>query len=479
MTKTIFLKRFIALLIVTGLLTGCTNNDEENYYDDSETTSTTTEGLIITGSLSTTLYLYDNEGYFKHNHTAKGVEGFIEDFEDATKSSYSEADITIENSGSWNLSDALIGSLSNDRKYGSKSVRIRNTGHLLMNFDMTDGVESLSIRHAVYGSDGSSTWQLVVSYDSGDTWLTLGDIITSSSTTLNTVTYDVDEFESVRYGIIKLSGSSNRINFDNIEMSVSTSSEDSTIATKDSNITFGNPSNASTDSDNYYLDNTDYVLSYNNSKGTANWVSWHLSTAWTGSSDRCNCFKQDASLPSNFFTASTSNYTNTGFDRGHLCPSADRNGDDDSNENTYYMTNIVPQSPDNNQGIWANFEDYLREVIDEGHEVHIIAGVIGVGGTGSNGSFDYIYEDNITVPETFWKVALILPNGSNDINRVTTATRMIAISVPNDQNISSDWTEFGTSVDDIEAITGYDFFENIPDSIENTIESIVDTSTSI
>ena len=466
----------LSLLVFSVIaLSSCTTTNELDDYNSFEPSST----LSIVGSKSIPTYFFDNEGYFKHSHTAKGVDGFIEGFEDASKSSYANDDVVIENSGSWNFSDALIGSLANDRKYGSKSARIRNSGHILMNFDMTNGVESLSIRHAAYGSDGDSTWQLVISYDGGATWVTAGDIITTNSTILNTVVYELNEVASARYGIVKLSGGANRINIDNIEMSIPDNSVDPGLATKDSNITFGNPSDAGIASDNYYLDNTDYVLSYNNSRGTANWVSWHLSTSWTGNTDRCNCFKQDTSLPSNFYRATTSHYTNTGFNRGHLCPSADRNGDENSNENTYYMTNIAPQAPNNNQGVWANFEDYLRDLINEGNEIHIIAGVAGIGGIGSNGPADFIYNNNITVPDTFWKVVLILPNGSDDINRVNTSTRMIAINVPNDQGISTDWTQFTTSVDNLEAITGYDFFENIPNNIEAVIEAVVDSGPSI
>ena len=76
-------------------------------------------------------------------------------------------------------------------------------------------------------------------------------------------------------------------------------------------------------------------------------------------------------------------------------------------------------------------------------------------------------------------MVLILPNGSDDINRVNTSTRMIAINVPNDQGISTDWTQFTTSVDNLEAITGYDFFENIPNNIEAVIEAVVDSGPSI
>lgn len=449
--------------------TSC-NIDDDNFNAEIQNVPNTIVGEFKTGT-----FLYDNEGPHDYSFHFKTQEGFIETYESGSKSSYAGASVSLS-SGDWYLSDALLGGLSNDRKYQSKSVRIRNTGYAIMSFNMDNGVETIRIRHAKYGNDGNSTWRLIASYDNGATWYYVGSTITTNSTILNTVSFDVNETSSVRYGIQKLSGGSNRINIDNVEIITDTNSGSSPGI--DSNITFGNPSDAGTSSTNYYLSKPDFSLSYNNNTGTANWVSWHLSSAWTGDTPRCNCFKRDNDLPSSFFRATSSDYTNSGFDRGHLCPSADRNGSEDSNENTYYMSNIAPQAPDNNRKSWANFESYLRSLTLDGNEVHIIAGVLGNGGTGSNGFATFIDNGNITVPDSFWKVALILPNGTNDINRVTTSTRVIAINVPNDQGITSDWTQFRTSVDAIESLTGYDLFENITNSVESVLESVVDNGPS-
>ncbi|WP_435315511.1 DNA/RNA non-specific endonuclease [Cellulophaga fucicola] len=459
------LRLIYVILVTTVLFTSCTTDDSSEFL---ETTTTT---LLINGALDVKSYHQDNQGSHKHVSKVQKTESFMETFETTSKGSYAGNAITI-NSGIWYLEDALIGSLANDRKYGAKSIRIRNNGYAVMNFNMDNGASTVRIRHAVYGTNGASDWNLMASYDDGVSWYTVGATVTTSSTTLNTVTFEVNDTVSVRYGIYKVSGGSSRINIDNIEIDAATLG--STGPEMDSNLTFGNPSNAASLADNYFLSKPDFSLSYNNSNGTPNWVSWHLSTAWTGSTVRCNCFKSDQDLPSTFFKTTTSDYTNSGFDRGHICPSADRNGDPDSNENTYYMTNIAPQAPDNNRRSWANFESYLRTLIDDDNEIHIIAGVTGIGGTGSNGYFATISNGEITVPDSFWKVALILPNGSNDISRVTTATRVIAINVPNDQYISTDWTQFITTVDSIELLTGYDILENIPDAIENVLEATAD-----
>ncbi len=462
-------KSFIFIILFSACST-----DDQQVHEPIETVP-----IVISGELKVKTYFYDNIGPHDHNFSGKRSSGFTETLESGSKGSYAGGTVNLSSSGNWYFNEALIGSLSNDRKFGSKSARIRNTGYLTMSFNMDNGVQTIRVRHAKYGNDGNSSWRLIASYDNGSSWYYVGSTVNTTSTTLNTVTFNVNETDAVRYGIYKTSGGSNRINIDNIEVITSSTggggdNGGGDAPSRDSNITFGNPSNAGSSANNFYLSKQDFILSYNNNKGTPNWVSWHLSSAWTGNTPRCNCFKQDRTLPSNFFRATTSDYTGSGFDRGHMCPSADRNGSEVSNENTFFMTNIAPQAPDNNRRTWVNFENYLRSLTLEGNEIHIVAGVVGSGGTGSNGFASTIDNGNITVPDSFWKVALILPNGSNDIDRVTTSTRVIAINVPNDQGVSSDWTQFRTTVNSIENLTGYDLFENIPNSIEGVIESRID-----
>jgi endonuclease G len=73
-----------------------------------------------------------------------------------------------------------------------------------------------------------------------------------------------------------------------------------------------------------------------------------------------------------------------------------------------------------------------------------------------------------------WKVIIVLPNGSNDVSRVTTSTRTIAVFIPNSGTVNSDWRTYRVSVDQIEGLTGYDFFSNVPASIQSVIEATVD-----
>ncbi len=252
------------------------------------------------------------------------------------------------------------------------------------------------------------------------------------------------------------------------------------LATRDNNLAMGNPSGAvaSTSSpNNYLLAKPQYTLSYNNAKGTANWVSWHLSTAWKGSAPRSTSFITDALLPSGFTKVATSWYTNTGFDRGHLCPSEDRDGSTEDNQATFTMTNIIPQAPVCNQQTWKNLEDYSRTLMSAGNELYIIAGPLGTGGSGSSGgTTSTIHSGDVTVPSHVWKVIVVLPVGSSDVSRVSTSTRVIAVRMPNTQSVNAQpWGNYRVSVDSLEAATGYNFLSSVPASVQSTIEARVDT----
>ena len=418
-----------------------------------------------------------------HHSTARAVYStFPEGFETGSKSGYADANVTL-GTGSWDLNNALIGSTTSDRKTGSASVRIESTGMATMNFDVVNGAYEVDIDHALYGTDPTATWGLWYSTNGGSTWTQTGSNVTTSSTTLSTATFSLNLNGNVRFQVRKLTGT--RINIDNFSITDNTTTGGGgtgggTVggpATRDDNMGMGNPSGANaTTANNYLLSRSQYTLSYNNSKGMANWVSWHLSTAWKGSTPRCNCFTQDAALPSGDFKATTSNYTSTGFDRGHMCPSDDRDGSDTDNAATFLMSNITPQSPVLNEQTWGDLEAYCRTLITQGNELYIIAGGYGQGGTGSNGgTSNTIATGHINVPSHFWKVIVVLPIGTGDASRVTSTTRVIAIDMPNTQTVNTHtWGYYRTTVDAIETSTGYDFLSNVSTTVQASIESTVD-----
>jgi endonuclease G len=249
---------------------------------------------------------------------------------------------------------------------------------------------------------------------------------------------------------------------------------------RDDNLGMGNPSNAlndGSDPNNYLMVKPPYALSYNSSRGTANWVSWHLSSAWKGNAPRSTSFTADSLLPPAWKLVYTSWYTGTGFDRGHMCPSEDRDASASDNKATFLMTNILPQAPNNNQITWKALEDYARALVSAQNELYIIAGPGGVGGIGSTGSqTTTIHSGNVTVPAYFWKVLVVLPVGSDDVNRVTASTRVIAVKMPNTQSVSNEpWYSYRVSVDSLEALTGYDFLSKVPAGVQSTIEAVVDS----
>lgn len=407
-------------------------------------------------------------------HEIQSLATTNETFESGTKTAYTAASVTLS-TGTWYFTDALIGTLSTDRKIGTKSARIINSGKLTMQFNRTTGAGTVDVYHAKFGTDGNSTWELWMSANNGGSWKKVGSTITTSSTTLNKVTFTANQSGNVRFEIRKVSGGSYRINIDDIIITDYYAS----TATRDNNLAMGNPSGAVTSTsypNNYLMTKTQYSLSYSDSKKTSNWTSWHLSSAWLGSTPRQDNFSADNTLPSTWVRVVTGDYTGSGFDRGHVCPSADRTGSVEDNSATFLMTNMIPQAPNNNQITWANLEDYCRKLVSQGNELYIIAGPWGQGGTGSAGTKSTISSKNIVVPSHTWKIIVVLPIGNNDVDRVSTSTRMIAVWMPNTQTVNSyHWSYYRTSVDFIESKTGYNFLSTVATSIQDAIESKVDS----
>ena len=390
-----------------------------------------------------------------------------EGFEAGGKSSYAAANVTL-GSGSWYLDDALLGNLSTDRKTGTYSARIRNTGLMHMNFNKT-GAGTVSIQHAVFGTDGPSSWQLWSSTNNGSTWTQVGPTVTTSSTSLQTATFTVNNANAIRFEIRKVSGGANRINLDNVQIGDFSSPTPTPTPTASVHLTMGNPSNAVTNvlqPNNYLMEKPQYSLSYSRDNGGPNWVSWHLDSSWLGSAPRQDDFRADTTLPTGWYRVQATDYVGSGFDRGHMCPSADRTVTVAANSSTFLMTNMIPQLPANNQGVWANLESYSRTLVSQGNELYIISG--------GHGLQHFIANGRVAVPAQTWKVIIVLPVGSNDVSRVTTSTRTIAVVMPNSGTIGSDWRAYRVSVDQVEAITGFDFFSNVSSGVQAVIEGVID-----
>jgi endonuclease G len=411
------------------------------------------------------------------NNTVSFAKGFPEGLEDISKGNYSAANVELSG-GEWYFEDALIGSATNDTRNGEKAIRIREKGFVRMNYDIS-GVREIKIAYGAYKGDGDSEWELYISRNSGANWARLDNRFQTNGSKLTFMQVTVNEPNKARFEIRKVSGGSNRLNIDDIAIitSATTPANNTTKATRDDNLALGNPSHATMkDENNYLMIKPQYVLSYSRARSSANWVSWHLSTAWKGDVQREDHFRPDDALPSGWYKVQNSDYAGSGFDRGHLCPSDDRDRTIADNEATFLLTNIIPQAPNNNRGAWADLEAYCRKIAEAGYELYIVAGVYGKAGIGSNGGKSFTLDNGkMVVPESVWKVIVILPIGTDDVNRINEQTRVIAVNIPNKQTITDTrWGEYRLSVDDLEKITGYDFLSNVPTAIQQTLESRMD-----
>jgi endonuclease G len=222
----------------------------------------------------------------------------------------------------------------------------------------------------------------------------------------------------------------------------------------------GNPSNAISDTNNhdhYLIQRTVEAIDYSDNLHEPNWASWDLTASDVGSSGRGD-FLTDTNLPPNFYWVKTSDYTYSGYDRGHMCPSADRTDNTTNNDLVFLMSNIIPQAPDNNQGVWANLETYCRTLASAGNELLIICGPNGFSGSRINTN------GPVFIPSYTWKIIVVVTNGSGTaLNRIDTSTRVIAVNIPNIAGIrSAPWTNYPVSVNQLQTNTGFTFFNALP-----------------
>jgi endonuclease G len=138
------------------------------------------------------------------------------------------------------------------------------------------------------------------------------------------------------------------------------------------------------------------------------------------------------------------------------------------------MTNMMPQTQTLNGGPWEVLETYCRTLSAAGNKLYIYAGTYGEGGTGVYGYMTQFPNGKVTVPAKAWKVIMVLPAGTNDLSRVTTSTRCIAVIMNNDEGPFNSWQSYRVSVDSVEALTGLDFFSNVPVDVQAVIEAVVD-----
>lgn len=246
------------------------------------------------------------------------------------------------------------------------------------------------------------------------------------------------------------------------------------------NAAIGSPTAAGqSNPDDFLIKRAQYTLSYNQSRGTPNWVGYELDArqSQTGT-DRCNCFTADPLLPSNK-QIFTSDYTSGGYDRGHMTRSADRTIANGDNARTFYLTNIVPQQADLNQGVWAQFENALSDSArTSGKAVYIMTGPQYNAGM----ALTYIKnEGKIAIPDSTWKVALIVKRRADgtpyDVSNLQAwanidSVSVLAVMMPNVSGIRNDPpSKYYRTVDQVEAVTGLNFLALLPTAFQNALEA--------
>ena len=202
-----------------------------------------------------------------------------------------------------------------------------------------------------------------------------------------------------------------------------------------------------------------FTLSYAEYHEQAEWVAYELQKKQIKNSDfKRPYFVQDRRIPSG--SADWRNYKKSGYDRGHLCPAADREFDYDAYHETFLTSNISPQNHEFNAGIWNRLEQKTRYWAKKNDGVFIITG--GVLEAGLKG----IGDERVSVPNEFYKIIIDKRNSNY---------KAIAFLIPNQASDRS-FYEYTTTIDEIEIKTGIDFFPKLSEAKEKELESTIDRS---
>jgi len=211
-----------------------------------------------------------------------------------------------------------------------------------------------------------------------------------------------------------------------------------------------------------------YVTSFDGTRKVPRWTSWELTTAWLGSTSRSPNFVADAQLPTAIPQASQADYSGTGFDRGHLCPSGDRTDTTTDNLATFVYTNVVPQTVASNTGTWETLESEERALAQAGNHLFIIAGsIFGTNPPATIGS-------GVAVPTSMFKLVVVMSGAHPLPSDVTRTTRVITVDIPNTTTASGPYTGYRVKFADIEAKTGFRFLSDADPAVHDALASVVD-----
>ena len=208
------------------------------------------------------------------------------------------------------------------------------------------------------------------------------------------------------------------------------------------------------------LSRSGFSCGYSKKFRQAVWVSYILTAEQLQQKQvkRYNKFRTDPAI--RFKPVRPKDYSRTGYDRGHLAPAADMTWSVESSKNSFFMTNISPQTPGCNRGVWKRLETQVRLWALTEKRLCVITGPVFTRNKRTTAKIN-----RIPVPSAFYKVILDL----------TPPLKMIAFIVPNESS-KKRLSSFVVTVKEIENLTGCDFFSNLEDELENSLESRSDFS---
>ena len=198
-----------------------------------------------------------------------------------------------------------------------------------------------------------------------------------------------------------------------------------------------------------------YVVSYNPETHIPNWVAWQLTESHTTGPYKRKGIEFQEDNEAEGVKVNTFDYSRSGYDRGHMCPSGDNKWDKTAQEQSFLMTNICPQDHNLNVGDWNEMENQCRKWAKRYGQIYIVAGPILY-----RQKHKTIGTARVVVPEAFFKVVLCMAGTPKAIGFIY---KNVGGNRPKDYYVNT--------IDEVERITGIDFFSALPDDIEKKVEA--------
>ena len=201
-----------------------------------------------------------------------------------------------------------------------------------------------------------------------------------------------------------------------------------------------------------------YTLCYNSKRLIPDWVAYELTSLETeGDEPRAKHFRTDPDITG--LQADNDDYRNSGWDKGHMAPAADMKWSDKAMDECFYLSNICPQDHKLNTGVWKSLEEKCREYARFFGKIYIVCGPIV-----ENNRYGTIGENGVMVPDAFFKVLL-----------ASYYDKYIGIGfIFENKKGGKKFMEHAVTIDEVERVTGIDFFHALPDDAEKQAESAID-----